>query len=78
MDIENHGEVIESEDRGGVPYEGDADQDEQDNPFRGGMDRLHISRKAVSKYGTIDGCPVCEIIKRRGNQPGRLGQHHAQ
>ena len=40
---------------------------------QGGPDKLHASRKVIAKYGTIDGCPVCEATKRQGNQPGRLG-----
>ena len=78
MDVEDHGETIDSEDGGDLPYEEDADHAGKDYTFRGGMDRIHISKKAVSKYGTTDGCPACEIIKRRGYQPGRLGQHHSQ
>ena len=58
----------------------DINDEDEDNGvrLRGGLDRLHISKKAVGNYGTIDGCPACEIIKKKGHQPGRLGQHHSQ
>ena len=78
MDVEDHGETIELEERERIPLEEDGEHGEAETPFRRGPDKLHISRKAINKYGTTDGCPACETVKRRGNQLGRLGQHHSQ
>ena len=44
--------------------------------FKGGPDKLHISQKAVVKYGTTPGCPACKQMERRGYAPGRLGYNH--
>ena len=78
VDVEDHGETIESEERESIPYEEDGENARHEPTFRGGFDKLHISRKAVNKYGTTDGCPACEAIKRRGHLPGRLGHNHSQ
>ena len=38
---------------------------------------MHISRKAIAKYGTTTGCPGCNEIARRGqHQQGKLVYHH--
>lgn len=43
----------------------DEDGDEATVKLRGGPDKLHISRKAIAKYGTTPGCPACNEITRR-------------
>ena len=78
VDVDDHGETIEFEEREGIPFEEDEDSAKQEIAFKGGPDKLHVSRKATTKYGTIDGCPACGAIKRRGHQPGRLGYNHSQ
>ena len=37
---------------------------------------MHVSRKAIAKYGLTPGCPGCREIIRRGHKPGRLGFNH--
>lgn len=39
---------------------------------RGGMDKLHVSRKAITKYGMIPGCPGCNALARGGQTRGKL------
>ena len=56
----------------------DNEECEQELNLRGGLDRLHISRKAVSRYGTTPGCPACTEIERRGHASGRLGYNHKE
>lgn len=49
--------------------------------FRGGPNRLHASRKAIEKYGTIEGCFACAAIWRKGHlltKTGRLGHNHTE
>ena len=41
----------------------EADGDVQ---FRGGLDKFHVSKRAIERYGPTDGCPACNIIKVRG------------
>ena len=40
-------------------------------------DHLHVSRKAIAKYGTMEGCPGCDAIVKRGRLLGRLGYNHS-
>ena len=42
-----------------------------------GQDRLHVSRKAISRYGPTDGCAACTAISLRGHLPGKLGHNHS-
>ena len=47
--------------------------------FKGGPDRLHISRKAIERYGPTAGCPACTAIERQKhlrNPIGRFGHNH--
>ena len=41
----------------------------------GGIDKLHISRKAITKYGATIGCPGCNELARRGQQSGKINYH---
>ena len=52
------------------------EDDEQD--FKESIDTFHVSRKAVREFGETVGCPVCDIIKVRGDRPGRIGRHHPE
>lgn len=56
----------------------DHEGEDQSDKLRGGPDRLHISRKAVSKYGMTTGCPACKEMEKRGPTRGRLGYNHNQ
>ena len=42
-----------------------------------GQDRLHVSRKAIARYGPTDGCAACTAISLRGHLPGKLGHNHS-
>ena len=42
------------------------------------MDKSHVSRKAIIEFGEIAGCPACEVIRIRGDRPGRIGKHHSE
>ena len=57
----------------------DINDEDEDNgvKLRGGLDRLHISKKVVGKYGATRGCPACREIQRRGQEAGRLGYNHS-
>ena len=57
-----------------IPLEEDA----AERPaLKSGQDRLHVSRKAIAKFGTTHGCPGCDAIIRRGHIAGRLGYNHS-
>ena len=45
--------------------------------LRGGPDKLHVSKTAIEAYGPTEGCPACNVIKRRGMSPGKIGVHHS-
>ena len=44
---------------------------------RGSSDKLHISRKAITKYGTTIGCPGCGELAGRGQQSGKINYNHS-
>ena len=79
VEIRDDGDVIEGNEadaEASIPI----DDEEQPEPkFRGGPNRLHVSRKTFEKYGPIDGCPACAAIVRHGHlltKTGRLGHNH--
>ena len=49
------------------------DDEADDQEFKVGIDKFHVSRKAIKEFGEIVGCPACGLFKTRGNQPGRIG-----
>ena len=44
---------------------------------RGSTDKLHISKKAITRYGATIGCPGCNDLVRRGSRPGKINYHHS-
>ena len=44
--------------------------------FKNGTDKLHVSRKAIEKYGPTEGCPACSSTIRKRITTGRVGVHH--
>lgn len=74
VEIKEGGDVIEGD-------EGETDQritleeeEEQTEPkFRGGPNRLHVSRKVTERYGPTGGCPACAAIVRQGHVLTDLG-----
>ena len=73
--IEDGRELCE-EDENNKMLDNDQEGDEPGLKLRGGLDRLHISKKAVNRYGTPPGCPACNEIERRGHTAGRIGYNH--
>lgn len=53
------------------------DEAEQGRQLKISHDKLHVSRKAIRKYGPIEGCPACDVLVRRGHSVGRIGHHHS-
>ena len=56
----------------------DDEGDEIGVKLSGGLDKLHVSREVVSKYGMTPGFPACREIQRIGHLIGRLGYHHSE
>ena len=54
----------------------DIAEDEQDPDYHTRTHNLHVSRKAINKYGNTEGCPACNVINRRGHLGGRAGYNH--
>ena len=78
VDITDNGGVVDEDDD--IQSElGDDEHDEETRPIlRGGPHRLHVSRKAVAKYGTTEGCAACTAIKRLGHTRGKLKYNHSE
>ena len=60
-----------------LPNKEDVDEDEQEPEHSNKHHSLHVSRKAISKYGTTEGCPASNAINRRGHVAGRIGYNHS-
>ena len=54
------------------------DDEAEERDFKIGMDKFHVSRKAIIEFGETAGCPACDIIRQRGDRPGRIGRHHTE
>ena len=55
----------------------DVGEDEREPEYNNKTHNLHISQKAISKYGTTEGCPACDVISKRGHLQGRIGCNHS-
>ena len=71
VDVDDSGEDPEK-DCGHEVRPTEALDDEIPVETRSNTDKLHISRKAITKYGVTTGCPGCNEIMRRGNRPGQI------
>ena len=76
VDIDEDG-FAQHENHDRQPSEAIDDECTQEVQPRINHDKLFVSRKAVQKYGPIDGCPACKVITRYGNLIGRIGYNHS-
>ena len=76
VDVDDSGEDPEK-DCGHEVRPTEALDDESLVETRRNIDKLHISRKAIAKYGVTTGCPGCNEIMRRGNRPGKIMYNHS-
>ena len=65
--IDKQGNGVQVDDGDEVEQERPITMDEDDNDmqFRGGTDKLHVSRKAIEKYGPTTGCRSMYCCSRR-------------
>ena len=54
------------------------EEDPSERRYMKNPDQLHVSKKAIAKFGTTEGCPGCDAIIRRGHTAGRLGYNHSK
>ena len=73
VEIQDNGEVMTGEEDHDEYKEPIDEEGTPEMKFKGGPDKLHVSRKAIEKNGPTEGCPACSIIKRRGHLRGRVG-----
>ena len=74
VEIGREGQVMDEVEENMTPTKEDIDEDEQEREYAVKAHNLHISRKAINKYGTIEGWPASRIIERRGHLTGRIEQ----
>ena len=76
--IEEDGAVMgeEAEDLESRPTAND-EEDAGERRYMKNPDQLHVSKKAIAKLGTTDGCAGCGAIVGRGHLPGRFGCNHS-
>ena len=77
VDIADNGDFMgsESENEDEQPIQVDEENDNQE--YKGNVDKFHVSKKAIKRFGETKGCAACAAIKARGDQPGRIGIHHS-
>ena len=77
VEIMANGDVTNGDDNDEHPQELDDDEHDNDQSiFRGGPHSFHVSRKAVAKYGTTDGCAACAAIKKLGHLKRKSNHNH--
>ena len=76
VDIDDTG-VAKCEEDDCQPTEAIEDEAVDEGLFRFNYDKLHVSQKAIRKYGPTTGCPTCGVIVRRGPMSGRIGYNHS-
>ena len=76
VEIDDSGEAPDEVAENEEPPKEDARMDEGELEYQRKVHSLHVSRKAISKYGTTDGCPACKMIDKRGHLIGKLGYNH--
>ena len=78
VEINDNCHEMDVEDEMHKTLDNDDEGEEASIKLRGGLDKLHISRKAVNKYGPTKGCPACREIEKRRAMLGRLGYNRNQ
>ena len=76
VDVDDIGDDPER-DNGSKARPTEALDDEIPVDTRGSSDKLHISRKAITKYGATTGCPGCNELMKRGQRPGKIAYKHS-
>ena len=76
VEINSRGEAVDEAEENEEPPKESAAMDEEELEYQRKVHSLHVSRKAVSKYGTAEGCPACNVIDKRGHLQGKLGYNH--
>ena len=62
VSIDNDGECQDGEADDNVYKRNDVDDEIEDQAYRKITDSFHVSQKAISKYGAIEGCAACNVI----------------
>ena len=70
VEVNGNGHETDVGDETNKMFDNDDEGEEAGIKLRGGLDKLHTSRKAVNKYGPTKGCPACKEIERRGTTFG--------
>ena len=60
-----------------LPKKEDAVENKQELEYSNKTHNRHSSRKAISKFGTIEGRPACNATNKRGYITGRIGHNHS-
>ena len=77
VEVNENGDVPDEHQEIEEPPKARAEADEEELEYYRRAHNLHISQKAINKYGATEGCPACSVINRRGHMSGgRLGYNH--
>ena len=78
VDIAEDGENMGSESENEEIQPERIDDELAEQGYKSNVDKFHVSRKAIMRFGETKGCPACSAIKTRGDVPGRIGKHHSE
>ena len=75
VEIDHNGQAMDETEENILHKRDDVVEDEQE--YHNKTHSLHISRKAINRYGTTEGCPACNATNKRGHTTGRIGYNHS-
>ena len=71
VDITEDGEHVGSESARGEQQPAQLDDDLDEQGYIRAIDKFHVSRKAINKFGETNGCAACPAIRARRDRPDR-------
>lgn len=76
IDSNGNGVQVEDDEHKEQTQQEHTDDEGTDVQFKRGIDKFHVSKKAIDRYGPTAGCPACATIKQKGITIGRVGANH--
>ena len=76
VDSRGNGVQMDDDDEIDEQLQDGEDGEDPEMSFRGSFDKLHVSKKAIERYGPTENCPACASIVKRGMVAARVGINH--
>ena len=72
VDVADDGQYMGADSENEEQKDKTINDEDDEQEFKENIDKSHVSRKAVREVGETVGCPACDIIRVRGDRPGRI------